>query len=901
MALTPGSQLGTYEILAPLGAGGMGEVYHARDLRLGRDVAIKALPEAFAADPERLARFEREARLLASLNHPNIAGIHGLEEVAGTRYLVLEFVEGETLEAHLEHGALSVAVALDLGRQIATGVEAAHEAGVVHRDLKPGNVMLTPDGAVKVLDFGLAKGGAAAGDSSSDPRLSASPTMTYAATQAGMILGTAAYMSPEQARGRAVDRRTDIWSFGCVLYEMLSGRRAFHGETVSDVMARILEREPDWSALPVGMPDRLRWLVGRCLVKDPRERLRDMGEARIALEGIAKGGSDSGILAAPSHPPARTPVALRIGVPLLAAVLSAAATWLLVRAPAPQPVALSVILPREERLQRGPDENNLLALAPDGRSLAYTSAGNGPARLFLRRLDRPGAVELPGTEDARDPFFSPDGDWIAFFAGRHLLKASVHGGTPVEIADVADDRGGAWLEDGSILFTPSFASPLYRVDAQGGDPRPVTTLDSTRNERTHRWPCVLPGGEWVVFTVGLMSSPGGYDDARIEAVSLKTGERRTLARGSCARYAPSAHLVFARGGSLYAMPLDPRNPRGGATAVPVLDGVLGVRTSGVAFFDIARDGTLALVMGRETHSDSRLEWIDLEGRRSPIPVEPRGFNQIVLSPDGNRALAQIGSGGGNGDVFLIDLVRGNATQVTFGGHEGSPHWMPDGQHFVWSRSAGTGGDEIVVRSLFGSDTARVVTRSSFPLSIGFVRADGGAILFHEYGNPESDILEASTDGSGTVRTLVREPLGQTSGCLSPDGRWIAYVSSESGMAELCVRPLGRAGGRVQISTNGGILPAWSPDGHELYYVSSGALMATTVTPRGGVMFADSTRRLFDLPRLGSDTSDRICDLHPSGRKFLVRAKVGDPDEMREISVRLNWARSLRSRGSRAAP
>ncbi len=893
MTLAPGIRLGSYEILAPLGAGGMGEVYRARDTRLGRDVAIKALPAEFSQDPERLARFEREAKLLASLSHPNIASIFGLEEAAGARYLVLEFVEGEPLAASLAHGALPIDEALDVAKQIASGVEAAHENGVVHRDLKPGNVMLAPSGGVKVLDFGLAKSGAA-DSSGSDTNLAASPTMSFAPTRVGVILGTAAYMSPEQARGRQVDRRTDIWSFGCVLYETLTGRQAFSGETVSDLIARILEREPDWSALPPATTPRLRDLLRRCLRKDARERLRDIGEARIALDEMSKGTTTAETEVSKAKPSRRSSLPFQIGLVFLTAALAVIVTRFALRAPVPQPVALSVILPRGENLDAG-IENNVLAIAPGGRLLVYASLGNGTPRLCLRRLDSPEIVEMPGTNEARNPFFSPDGEWVGFFAGRFLRKASVRGGTPVELAEAGADRGGTWLEDGSIVYAPTFAGPLYRIGANGGDPSPITTIDSTRSERTHRWPCGLPGGDWVVFTVGVINSPSGYEDASIEAVSLRTGERRALARGSCARYAPGNRLVFARGGSLYAMRIDPRNPRAGATAVPVLDGVLGAPTSGIVFFDIARDGTLAMVPGRESRLETRLAWVGRFGNTTVLPGVPRSYTQLDVSPDGTRALAQIGPGGGGGDVFVVDLERGSVNQITFDGHSGTAQWMPDNQHIAYSRSGGSGGEEIVLHRLSGGDSPRVLARSSFPLAISSIVEGGNALLFSEYGKADADVMMVPTDGSGPARSIVQEPLAQFQGVLSPDGRWVAYGSDETGVREICVRPMGRAGGRVRISTNGGVFPIWAPDGRELYYSSGREMVAATLVVQGDVMLVDSTRHLFDLPMRGGDSALRHFDIHPSGEKFLMAVAAGEANEMREIAVRLNWAASLQSR------
>jgi serine/threonine-protein kinase len=899
MPLPIGTRIGPYEITAPLGAGGMGEVYRARDPRLGRDVAIKALPAEFAADAERLARFEREARLLASLSHPNIAGIHGVEEANGTRYLVLEFVDGETLAARLSRGALPVDEAVDIGRQIAAAVEAAHESGVIHRDLKPGNVMLTPAGGVKVLDFGLARSGASAGDTS----LSASPTMTYAATSAGMILGTAAYMSPEQARGKPVDRRTDIWSFGCVLYECLTGRAVFAGETVSDLIAKILQTEPDWAALPAASPPRLRALIERCLRRDAKERQRDLGDVRLELDEIAKGGDAWAIGATPADgssggPPRKSasPSAmLQIAAAIAAAVIGVVATKLVSREPPPPASVLSVVLPRAERLEGGL-EYHLMAISPDGRALVYCSQGEGQARLMLRRFDAPAPVELAGTEDARNPFFSPDGEWIGFFAGRKMRKVSVRGGTPVDLADVGGDRGGTWLEDGTIVFSPVFASALYRISEDGGEPRPVTVVDTTRGERTHRWPCALPGGEWVVFTTGVQNSPGNYDDANVEAVSLKTGERRVLGRGGCARYAPGGRLIVARAGSLYALPIDPKNPRGGGTAVPVFDGVLGEPTAGAAHFDIARDGTLILVAGRQERERSRLAWIDMSGRRTDLTAPADSYLRLCVSEDGVRVLAEVGPGGGDSEVVLLDLARGTSTPLTtgHGGRDGGPLWLPGGRRFVWSRGAGPG-EEIVSRSIAGADTPLVAHRAAQPVMLRSVTPDGSAVVFSEYGLVNSDVSLVALDGKSAPRVLVADPGSQAQGMLSPDGRWLAYVTDETGQREVCVVPVDRQGLRVQVSRAGGVGPMWAPNGRELYYLSGASLMATRLDYDENGVVPDSTRALFALPVTSSDGSLRDIDIHPSGEKFLVRVPPTEANERREITVMLNWSGTLDAR------
>ena len=890
MTLTPGTRLGPYEIISPLGAGGMGEVYRARDTRLGREVAIKSLPAELAQDAERLARFEREAKLLATLNHPNIAGIHGLEEVGGTRNLVLEFVDGETLAARLARGPLPMEDALQVCAQVAAGVETAHDAGIIHRDLKPGNVMLRPDGTVKVLDFGLAKSAAVGAGSSSDPNLTASPTVTNMATSAGMILGTAAYMSPEQARGKSTDRRTDIWSFGCVLFECLTGRALFEGDTVSDLIAKILQTTPDWKALPADTPRRVRALLERCLTRDPKLRLRDIGEARILLSSTTLDSDALAAIAAPA-PSRRGRNALVMAGLVIASVLGTVlALRVTTHAPEAKRVALSVFLPKGQRLDAG-NENDVLAVAPDGSSIVFAaSAGTGTHHLYIRRLDRPEIVELAGTEEGSNPFFSPDGEWVGFFAKLHLLKTSLRGGTPIVLAEAGSYRGGAWLENGSIVYSPTFASPLFMMDVSGAHSHAITVLDSTRSERTHRWPCALPGGKWVVFTVGVTNSPGGYDDATIEAVSIQSGERRVLAHGGYARYAPGGQLVFARNGSLYAIPLDPDDPRGGATAVPVLDGVLGVKTSGIAFFDIARSGTLVLVPGTEAAAEARLVWRDLAGRTTVVPGEPRNYQFFDISPDGKSALAQIGSGGGDGDIFQIDLARGTSNQVTFDGHDGTPYWTPDGQHMVWSRVHG-GMVQIARRSVLGADSASVLARSRLPLIATGVMPDGSAALYSEYGNVNSDIWSVPI-GGGAARDIVKDPQSQVAGKISPDGQWIAYVTTETGAREVCVRPLNHPGGRTQISQNGGITPMWAPSGRVLYYVSGGGLVESILSIRGGAMVADSTRYLFDIPVANSDGSIQAVGIDPSGKRFLVRTPEGEPNELREISVRLNWAASL---------
>ena len=697
MTLTPGTRLGPYEIVAPLGAGGMGEVYRARDPRLGREVAIKVLPDALARDTERLARFEREARLLAALSHAGIASIFGVEEAGGSRALVMELVEGPTLEERIAQGALAAGDALPIARQLAEALEYAHEHGIVHRDLKPANVKLRPDGTVKVLDFGLARA-LASEASGSAAELSQSPTLTQRMTQAGVILGTAAYMSPEQARGREADRRADVWAFGAVLYEMLAGRRAFAGETTSEMLAAVMRDEPDWAALPAGLSPRWRRLLERCLAKDPRRRLQAIGETRIALEDLAANPAE----AAPAAGAAAGPAPAR-RTALLPWLLTAAAvvvlTITLVRKPPPAPAAteLSIVPAGGQRV--GDDLGyHPIAIAPDGRTIAYTVRVAGVLKLRLRRLDRRDDIEIPGADGARNLFFSRDGQWIGFFDTRKMNKVSVRGGTPVELTDALQDRLGTWLDDGTIVFTRETTEPLYRIPEGGGEPVAVTTLETTKRERTHRFPCALDGGPWVVFTVQTVDSPGGYDDADIDAVNVRTGERRHLYKGARrAVWAPGGYLVLARGSDLYAVRINPRDPRRTQDPVPVLAGVSGTTSSGSSNFGIADDGTIAWIPGGEPEMTREIGWMDRSGRWTPTAIPAGSYLSVKLSPDGARALVLAGPGGGASDLWLADVRTGALNRLTHGDRSGAGLWLPDGARIVHPMQSPDGGELIVVR------------------------------------------------------------------------------------------------------------------------------------------------------------------------------------------------------------
>lgn len=634
MALPSGTRLGSYEVLSQIGAGGMGEVYQAHDTKLGRDVAIKVLPEAFAHDADRLSRFQREAKMLASLNHPNIASIHGLEKSGDTSYLVMELVPGETLAQRVKReGAVPVEEALTIAKQIAEALEAAHEKGIIHRDLKPANVKVTPEGKVKVLDFGLAK--AFAGDGANeDP--SNSPTLSQAATMQGVILGTAAYMSPEQARGKLVDKRTDIWAFGAVLYELLAGKQAFHGEDVTDILAAVVKSEPDWSRLPETTPAAIRTLLRRCLRKDKRQRLQDAVGVRIEIEDAITAPKDSGATQAAPASTSKLSAAVATVVTIVAAVM--AFGWY--RSTRPIEQALRPLVRLDVDI--GPDVSlGSVAgadaiLSPDGMRMVFVSQG----RLFTRRLDQPNATELAGTQGADEPFFSPDGQWVAFFMQGSLKKISVEGGSAITLCGSASATGGSWGEDGNIIAALGNAGGLSRIPSAGGPPTPVTDLQN--GETTHRWPQILPGGKAVLFTA---DTGRAFDTAHIEVMSLADHRTKTLVRGGTyGRYLPSGHLIYVNRGTLFAVPFDVERLEVHGTPAPVLDQIGYSAEFGWVRLDFSQTGTLIYRSGGAGGTLFTVGWIDGTEKMRALLAKPGNYGRPSLSPDGQR-LAHRGDGG----------------------------------------------------------------------------------------------------------------------------------------------------------------------------------------------------------------------------------------------------------------
>jgi Tol biopolymer transport system component len=859
----------------------MGEVFLARDTRLGREVAIKALPDAFAHDPERLARFEREARLLASLKHPNIAAIYGLEEADGQRYLVLEYVPGPTLAERLDAGPLPLDEALEVCTQIAAGVEAAHESGVVHRDLKPANVKLTPAGEVKVLDFGLAKSGTAS-TSDSNLNLSHSPTVAVqAATSAGVILGTAAYMSPEQARGRAVDRRTDIWSFGCVLYECLTGIPLHTGETVSDLIANILAREPNWAELPAATPARLRELLARCLRKDPRERLRDIGDARIELAEIRARGADPPAAVATAAPAPASRERLLAAIAAIAVLIAAAALIVPRLTPPPAP------LHARFRIEPPPGTDLFLsgagaAISPDGKLIAVVAGDStGTARIWVRPLESTLARPLNGTDNATMVFWSPDSRSIGFFAEGKLNTIPAEGGTRRTLADAPDPRGGSWGVKGQILFAPIASGAIMMVSAEGGDVTTLARPDSSRHETALRFPHMLPDGEHYLC-VELPRREGGEHDVLLG--SLHDARRTVLfqAIGTPAWSRPGALLYAHRGqllqqaceanGHVTGKPLrigDAPNPRGtdGAPAVSAsLNGVLLSVTPVV---------------------NTQLSWRDRSGRvLSVVPLTPAHYGSCELSPDGRRAAVERGSDPNNLDLILVDLERGLASRFVNGSDFaslGTPLWSPDGTRIVFG-SFQNGPRDIWIQRADGVGQPEQLYRSDALFKNFFSFSPDGRMLAFEQPIAKTgwDVWALPMDGDRKPIPIAHTSVNEDGGWISPDGHWIAILNDQTGRAEIYVLPFPAGGSLYQVSTNGAGFCKWRADGRELMILGNDGSVLVADVDAGPTFHTSKPRLLFRLP-----PGTLSITPTPDMQRFLISSPADDA-ERDGLMAEIGW-------------
>ncbi|HUP25842.1 MAG TPA: protein kinase [Thermoanaerobaculia bacterium] len=908
-----GRRLGVYEVLGLLGAGGMGEVYRARDTKLGRDVAIKILPRAFTSDPDRVTRFEREARLLASLNHPHIGAIYGFEDAGGVPALVLELIEGVTLADRLRRGALPIAEALAVARQIADALDAAHERGIVHRDLKPANVKVTADGVVKVLDFGLAKALAPDPASVAGEDLSASPTMTLGDTQEGAIFGTPAYMSPEQARGKAVDKRTDIWSFGCVLYELLTGRHAFPGETASDIVAAILGRQPDWSVLPAATPETVRRLLDRCLDKDPKRRLRDIGDARAEIEDAVTSttelatpipGSDRGT--GRTRLSRSRSVFRWIAAGMLGVAVGGLGVWSAWRrAPAMAPPVRFAI--HAEGLFSGP-VGWVLALAPDGQALVYVGRGEAGNQLFRRSMDRLEAVPIPGTEGALNPFFSPDGRWVGFSADGAIKKVALAGGSPVRVAELTDARfadainGSAdatWGADDTIVWGSS-RSELMQVAAAGGRPRQLTTLDDEAGETNHWGAEWLPGAKALLFTANRIGA--NERERQIALYTPETGKHRVLLEGLHPLYSPSGHIVFGRAGSstVWAVPFDLARLELVGPPVPVLDGVR-LSAWNASQIDIGADGSLAYVPGAAEPLEGRLVWREREGRSEPaMPQLLGGVQTYRLSPDGRRLAVTLGHAGQD-QVWVYDLGgQRQPVKLTTSGSQFQLCWTPDGERVAFgARAAGPLNLSWIAAD--GSSLApKRLIESALDQTPWSFSPDAGWLLFAER-HPESgeDLWLLPLEGSREPQVWLRTEHNEAAAAFSPDGRWVAYVSDQYGEAEVFVRPFAEAGAPMPVSRGGGHSPLWARDQSELYFLSGENLMAVGLTPAGDRLSLALPETVFsgDFVSSTGRASDLIYDVAPDGRFLMIQRS--EERETSEIVIVKNWSEELRRLAPRA--
>ena len=837
MTIVPGTRFGPFEVLSLIGAGGMGEVYRARDLRLGRDVAIKVLPRLFTENAEALARFEREARLLAGLNHPHIATIYGLEDAGGMRAIVLEFVDGETLAARLQRGPIPVMEALTIAQQIADGVEAAHDRGVIHRDLKPANIAFGRDGEIKVLDFGLAK---VIDESAEGSEMTERPTQSAGGTRDGVVLGTAAYMSPEQTRGRRLDRRTDAWAFGCVLYEMLTGRVAFAGETMSDTFAAILGREPDWSALPTATPAIVTRLLQRCLQKDLKRRQRDLGDARLEIEEALDGRAMPGEIAGPADGNQRRLFVRTIGLFVIGGIVGAmvaASMKARPNAPTSTPAHFVVALPPSQRLA-GLDFR-AVSMAPNGALIAYVATRGGPTQLFLRSVNSLDVTAIPGTTNATDPFFSPDSQWIAFFADGELMKVPVSGGAPVKLCEAPVGLGGSWGTDGMIVFAATTGSGLSQVPAIGGTPRKITSLDAPTGEFSHRWPEWLPDGNAVIFAAGTV---GSWDDALIVAQSLVSGERSVLVHGGTnPHYFPSGHLIYAHAGAMMAVPFDPVHLKVTGPRVVVLNNVLQ-SSDGAAQLSVARTGSAVYITGGLDSDLRRLVAVDRTGTATPFAAPPRRYVAPRLAPDDRKLL--VGVEGPIADLWLYDISSGVLSQTTFDASASYPLWTLDGQRATFSSNKSGVPNLAWTDALRQGPTERLAVSDNLRIP-GSWSPDGPTLAFVEQ-TPATgrDIWLLRLGGDRAARPFVGSPADESAPRFSPDGRSLAYVSNETGRTQVYVRSLTDPARTRPVSTDGGTEPVWARDGSELFYRAGTKMMAVKIAA-GAEMGVANPRSLFD--------------------------------------------------------
>jgi serine/threonine-protein kinase len=923
-----GRRLSEYDITARIGAGGMGEVYRARDMKLGREVAVKVLPAHLAQDAGRIARFKREAQIVATLNHPHIAAIYALEENDGVTALVLELVEGPTLADRLHDGPLPLNDALAIARHTADALEAAHAKGIVHRDLKPANIKAPPTGTVKILDFGLAKAVTVEG------ARDLSHLATLHATQEGMIFGTVTYMSPEQARGQAVDAHTDIWAFGCVLYEMLTGRQAFQGETFTDCLAAILGREPDWHALPPSTPASVADLIRRCLEKDVSQRLPRIGDARRELEAVLATITQR-VMPAPAARAAKRPYRVLACAAAIAAVLVAAAFGgRAIRQLTLAPERADIGLANDEFIPS--TQSSELALSNDGALIAYASAKRMSA---MPNMDNSAGAAAEDPGDAADvgssmpsmamveqiyvrarggntarplggalgsaPFFSPDGKWLGFWhqPTGTLRKVAVSGGAPVKICDaVSGIAGAAWGPDDSIVFA---WFDLFRVPASGGSPTPLLKVDEQRGERFFRHPSFLPSGKAILFTIG-MADNYSYDDAEIGVVSLETGAKKILIQGGTSpRYSPSGHLIYARDGKLMAVPFDADKLEITGQPFPVADGVFMSANTGMAAFAISSAGHLVYAAGPEERGTRLPVWVDRQGHKSALPLPPRSYLHPRLSPDGRQLAIEVE--GASHDIFTYDFARDVFTKMSFDGASHWPLWTPDGRRLTF-RSWKTGTMTMWWMPADRSASPQLLTNLGSMQSPESWAPDGRTLAFTQMDDPErgSDIYLLPLDGDRKPHPLVQTKFSEGSPKFSPDGAWLAYSSNESSQPEVYAMAYPGPGAIIKISTNGGTDPLWRRDGRELYYRNGDQMLAVEVSAGRSVQSTFSKPRVLwsghYLAGAGSSCgmagpTSANYDVTANGQRFLMIEDASPSAECERLRVVSNWSIELKNPGA----
>jgi eukaryotic-like serine/threonine-protein kinase len=948
MPLTPGTQLGPYEIIGPLGVGGMGEVYRARDSKLGREVALKVLPAAFSADADRMARFRREAQVLASLNHPNIAGIYGLEDgtlqddkphavhldpnsssrapvVSGTPpALVMELVEGPTLAERLRLRRIELEDSLPIARQIAEALEAAHDRGIIHRDLKPANVKIRPDGVVKILDFGLAK--AVQGDPASSD-LQNSPTISHMTTMAGTILGTAAYMSPEQAKGKTLDRRTDVWSFGCVLFEMLSGKQAFSGETSTDILADVIRGEPPWPELPANTPARLAELLRRCLQKDTKQRLQAIGEARIAIEQtlaeltvVANSSIESMAAAAASAagaPPSATatgasaistaaasgfshPASVAIPAPpskstlpvILAFLFAVLAAWFAYNyfshLPKPAPAIVTQILPPDgETFALTGNYAGPPVLSPDGRYLAFVSTDEaGVHRLWIRPLSETKLQLIANSDGATEPFWSPDSRSVGYFAAGKMYRVEITGGSPRAVTDAINARGGSWSPSGTILYTPNTALGLRTVADSGGTGQPLGKPEPDSHIPNRRWPQILPDGQhFICFARADVAAESGVFAGSLDGSPPKL----VLHNDSSAIYAAPGYLIFVQGGVLMAQKFDTRTLSVSGQALPLAQ---HAEVNAIIYRSIvtaADNGLLVYGTGSGAQGSYTIQWTDRTGKVLGTVGDPAEYSDPRISHDGTKLAVSIDTGEGGNNIWVYDLIHGTRNRVTFGnGVSSGPTWSPDDKTLIFSSGA-RGRFQMYQQPADGSGQARPVTGSDNMEVNAFSSADGKYVAFTvpNTGSSFSQIWLLPLAAGGKAAPFIQGNYDVLSAAISPNSKWLAYTSNETGHNEVYVVPLAGGPGKWQVSSAGGFGPRWSGKGDEISYISpDGDLMLASIKPTNNSLIIGNVTKLFHV---GQNSAFNIFryDFAPDGKRFLVMT-VGSQAHPDPLTVVSNW-------------